>query len=53
MLKKLKIWIYAKILKRQYIVGVDYSSGKDYNVQASVYKDSRGVIHITNLRILR
>ena len=47
---KLKIWFYRKILKRQYIMGIDRSNGKDYGCKVNGYRDKHGVIRITNVK---
>lgn len=50
MIYKLKMWFYTKILKRQYVIGIDYSNGKDYGCEIERRKDKNGVLHITNVK---
>jgi len=46
----LKMWFYTKILKRQYVMGIDYSNGRDYSCKVDGYRDKNGVIKITNIK---
>lgn len=47
------IWLKSLFSKRTYFVSYDISSsGKDKSVEVSGYKDSIGVIHITDCREL-
>ncbi len=46
MFLKLKQWLYTKILKRKYVVGVDPSNGEDYGCKTEGYIDKKGIIHI-------
>ena len=50
MFYKLKMWFYTKILRRQYVMGIDYSNGKDYGCQVNGYRDKNNKIHITNVK---
>lgn len=45
MIRKFKIWFNTKVLKRQYIMGIDYGNSKDYG-----YRNKNGVVKITNIK---
>lgn len=50
MFRLLKRWFYTKILKRQFVMGIDYSNGKDYSCKVYGYRDKNGVVHITDVK---
>ncbi len=49
MIFKLKQWFLNKILKRKYIIGVDYSNDKDYGCKVEGYKDKNGITNIEKI----
>ena len=50
MICRFKIWFNTKVLKRQYIMGIDYGNGKDYGCKVNGYRNKNGVVKITNIK---
>ena len=50
MIRKFKIWFNTKVLKRQYIIGIDYGNSKDYGCKVNGYRNKNGVVKITNIK---
>ncbi len=50
MIRRFKIWFNTKVLKRQYIMGIDYGNGKDYGCKVGGYRNKNGVVKITNIK---